>query len=124
MQFRTLGNSGLQVSLAGLGTNNFGRRLDQEGTTAVINAALDEGINFFDTATSYGDGLSEEYIGKALGARRQDVVIASKFGWPGEAPDHVVQSWRVSSGSSRTRPTCTRSRSSSSMTRTTCLSNS
>ena len=90
MQFRSLGNSGLQVSLAGLGTNNFGRRLDQEGTTAVINAALDEGINFFDTATSYGDGLSEEYIGKALGARRPDVVIASKFGWPGEAPEHVV----------------------------------
>jgi aryl-alcohol dehydrogenase-like predicted oxidoreductase len=90
MKFRTLGNSGLQVSLAGLGTNNFGRRLDQDATTAVINTALDEGINFFDTATSYGDGLSEEYIGKALGARRHDVVIASKFGWPGEAAEHIV----------------------------------
>ena len=87
MEFRRLGNSGLEVSVAGLGTNNFGMRLDYAGSEAVVNAALDAGINFFDTADIYGGGLSEEYLGKALGARRDEVLIATKFGMStGEGP--------------------------------------
>lgn len=87
MKYRRLGNSGLQVSLAGLGTNNFGMRLDYEGTKSVVDAALDAGINFFDTADIYGGGLSEEYLGRALGSRREDVLVATKFAMPvGEGP--------------------------------------
>ena len=87
MEFRRLGNSGLEVSVAGLGTNNFGMRLDYAGSEAVVNAALDAGINFFDTADIYGGGLSEEYLGKALGSRRDEVLIATKFGVStGEGP--------------------------------------
>ena len=87
MEHRRLGNSGLQVSLAGLGTNNFGMRLDYEQSAAVVEAALDAGINFFDTADIYGGGLSEEYLGRALGARREDVLIATKFAMPvGDGP--------------------------------------
>ena len=87
MEFCNLGDAGLRVSVAGLGTNNFGGRLDQEGTTAVVQEALDQGITLFDTADMYGDGRSEEYLGKALGSRRRDVVIATKFGWIfGEGP--------------------------------------
>ena len=82
MKYRRLGNSGLQVSLAGLGTNNFGGRLDYEGTASVVDAAIDAGINFFDTADIYGGGLSEEYLGRALGSRREDVLIATKFAMP------------------------------------------
>ena len=81
MQFRNLGRSGLQVSLVGVGCNNFGQRLDQAGTDAVVHAALDAGITLFDTADIYGGrGKSEEYLGKSLGARRKDIVLASKFG--------------------------------------------
>ena len=87
MKHRRLGNSGLQVSLAGLGTNNFGGRLDYEGTASVVDAAIDAGINFFDTADIYGGGLSEEYLGRALGSRREDVLIATKFAMlMGEGP--------------------------------------
>ncbi len=87
MRYRRLGTSGLQVSLAGLGTNNFGMRLDYEQSRSVVDAALDAGINFFDTADIYGGGKSEEYLGRALGARREDVLIATKFGMPvGEGP--------------------------------------
>src|SRR5687767_676609 len=80
MQTRTLGS--LAVSVVGLGCNNFGGRLDQEATTAVVNAALDAGINFFDTADVYGGTHSEEFIGRALGARRRSVIVATKFGIP------------------------------------------
>ena len=73
----------LQVSLAGLGTNNFGRRLDAAATRDVVAAALDAGVTHFDTADVYGDGLSEEYLGRALVGRRDEVVIASKFGYRG-----------------------------------------
>ena len=66
--------------MVGVGCNNFGGRLDSEGTAAVVQAALDTGINFFDTADIYGQGKSEEYLGRALGDRRDDVVIATKFG--------------------------------------------
>lgn len=81
MGFRTLGRSGLKVSLAGLGTNNFGQRVPLETAREVIDAALDHGINFFDTADVYGGrGGSETAIGEVLGARRGRVVLATKFG--------------------------------------------
>ena len=87
MDHRRLGSSGLKVSLAGLGTNNFGMRLDYDQSASVVDAALDAGINFFDTADIYGGGRSEEYLGRALGARREDVLIATKFAMPiGEGP--------------------------------------
>jgi aryl-alcohol dehydrogenase-like predicted oxidoreductase len=81
MEYRRLGNSGLQVSLAGLGCNNFGMRIDTEQTRTVVHRALDEGITLFDTADIYGNrGQSEEMLGKALGTRRNEIVLASKFG--------------------------------------------
>jgi aryl-alcohol dehydrogenase-like predicted oxidoreductase len=73
-----LGRSGLVVSTVGLGTNNFGYKLDAADSRAVIDAALDEGITLFDTADSYG--ASEEVIGEALEGRRDEVVLATKFG--------------------------------------------
>jgi aryl-alcohol dehydrogenase-like predicted oxidoreductase len=83
MKTRALGPSGLQVSEVGLGCNNFGGRLDEAGTRAVVDAALEVGINFFDTADSYGErGGSETLLGKILGARRKDVVLATKFASP------------------------------------------
>ncbi|MEO8201730.1 MAG: aldo/keto reductase [Gemmatimonadota bacterium] len=70
----------LEVSVVGLGCNNFGGRLDAERTAGVVRAALDAGMNFFDTADIYGGTRSEEYLGRALGPRRADVVLATKFG--------------------------------------------
>src|SRR3954470_12965279 len=70
----------LEVTLVGVGCNNFGWRIDQRGTVDVVNAAIEVGINFFDTADVYDTGRSEEFLGKALGARRRDVVVATKFG--------------------------------------------
>ena len=87
MAFRRLGDSGLKVSVVGLGCNNFGRRLDRDGTERVVHAALDCGINLFDTADVYSHGQSEEYLGEALKGRREQAVIASKFFSPmGEGP--------------------------------------
>lgn len=86
MEFRQLGRSGLRVSVVGLGCNNLGRAgtatESQSGTDTVINAALEAGITFFDVADTYGKqpGLSEERIGRALGTRRDEVVLATKFG--------------------------------------------
>jgi aryl-alcohol dehydrogenase-like predicted oxidoreductase len=81
MEYRKLGNSGLKVSAVGLGCNNFGMRSDAEQTRAVVHRALDEGITLFDTADIYGNrGGSEELLGKALGDRRRDVIVATKFG--------------------------------------------
>ncbi len=80
MRTRVLGNGGPEVSVVGLGTNNFGRRCDYDQTLAVIDAALDAGVTLFDTADIYGQGMSEEYIGRALEGRRDQVVIATKFG--------------------------------------------
>ena len=79
----------LDVSVVGLGCNNFGRRLDYEASALVVNAAIDEGITLFDTADVYGgDGRSEEFLGRALGSRRDDIVLATKFGAPmGEGKD-------------------------------------
>lgn len=88
MEFRSLGRSGLQVSVVGLGCNNFGSRCDAKETDAVVGRALEEGITLFDTADIYGDrGGSERLLGKALGKRRSEVVIATKFGGRmGEGP--------------------------------------
>jgi aryl-alcohol dehydrogenase-like predicted oxidoreductase len=87
----------LDVSVIGLGCNNFGRRLDAQATTKVVDAAVGEGINFFDTADIYGSTKSEEFLGQALGARRKDVIIATKFGMKvddkrqGAHPDYVLR---------------------------------
>src|SRR5215211_108246 len=78
MDTRRIGS--LEVSVVGLGCNNFGRRLDYDATSAVVDAALDAGVTFFDTADVYGGTKSEEYLGRALGRRRDDVVVATKFG--------------------------------------------
>jgi len=82
MERRQLGQSDLHVSVVGLGCNNFGLKLGQEGTDAVVSRALDLGINFFDTADVYeGDrGNSETLLGRALGKQRKDVLIGTKFG--------------------------------------------
>ena len=75
------GETGLEVSLVGLGCNAFGRRVDEKGTHAVIDAAIDAGIDFFDTAETYGDGNSELFIGTGLKGRRDKVFLATKFGF-------------------------------------------
>jgi aryl-alcohol dehydrogenase-like predicted oxidoreductase len=83
MRYRSLGSSGLVVSVAGLGCNNFGRRLGVEPARAVLDAAIEAGITLLDTAESYGGGRSEEIIGEVLAGRRDRVVIATKFGHRG-----------------------------------------
>ena len=81
MNQRTLGKSGLQVSLVGLGCNNFGGRTDAEASRRVVHKALDLGITLFDTADIYGErGGSETILGQALGERRKDIVLATKCG--------------------------------------------
>lgn len=82
MKYRQLGHSGLVVSTVGVGCNNFGGRVDAAGTQRVVHAAIDLGINLFDTADIYGTGQSEEMLGLALRNRRDDVVIATKFAMP------------------------------------------
>ena len=95
MEKRTIGS--LEVTLAGLGCNNFGWRIDEEASAAVVHAALDAGVNFFDTADVYDQGHSEEFLGRALGARRKDVIVATKFrmkmgeGKEGARPEYVLQ---------------------------------
>ena len=80
MRTRFLGEGGPEVSVVGLGTNNFGGRIDYEQSLAVIDAALDAGVTLIDTADIYGQGTSEEHIGRALEGRRDRVYIATKFG--------------------------------------------
>ncbi len=93
METRTIGS--LKVSVVGVGCNNFGSRLDRAQTADVVGAALDAGITLFDTADIYGGAKSEEYLGAALGARRDDIVLATKFGAPyeghegGAAPAYI-----------------------------------
>ena len=82
MRTRLLGDGGPEVSVVGLGTNNFGGRIDYDQSLAVIEAALDAGITLFDTADIYGPGTSEEFIGRALEGRRDGVLVATKFGKP------------------------------------------
>src|SRR5690242_21315539 len=82
MRYRPVGDSGLMVSVAGLGCNNFGRRLDLGATRAVVDAAIEAGITLLDTADIYGNGGgSEELLGQVLAGRRDQVVLASKFGF-------------------------------------------
>lgn len=100
MEYRHLGTAGLRVSVIGLGGNTFGRYVDEAGTAAIVAAALEAGINFFDTADIYHQGVSEEYLGRAIRGRRDDVLIATKVGMrAGERPNesgasrkHVVES--------------------------------
>jgi len=81
MRYRPLGDSGLMVSVTGLGCNNFGRRLDLDATRAVVDAALEAGITLLDTSDTYGNGGgSEELLGEVLAGRRDEVVLATKFG--------------------------------------------
>src|ERR1700686_3687613 len=101
MEKRKLGS--LEVSVVGVGCNNFGWRIDAAATARVVDAALDAGINFFDTADIYGAGQSEQFLGPALGARRKQVVLATKFGMksgdqmPGGAkPAYVKQALEAS----------------------------
>lgn len=82
MKYRTLGRTGVQVSVAGIGGNQFGTVVDARGTAAILDRALELGVNFVDTAESYGGGTSEEAIGKAIARRRGDFVIATKTGAP------------------------------------------
>ena len=95
METRRIGS--LEVSVVGLGCNNFGWRIDADASAAAVNAALDAGINFFDTADIYGAGQSEEFLGRALGARRAEALIATKFGMKmdeqrrGARPEYVRQ---------------------------------
>ena len=95
METRRIGS--LSVSVVGLGCNNFGERLDAERTAATVQAALDAGITFFDTADIYGGTRSEEFLGRALGRRREAVVVATKFGMEvderrrGAKPEYVRQ---------------------------------
>jgi aryl-alcohol dehydrogenase-like predicted oxidoreductase len=95
MDTRPIGS--LAVSVVGLGCNNFGMRVDYAETEAVVHAALDAGITFFDTADIYGSTRSEEFLGRALAGRRQHVVLATKFGMPvdehrkGARPAYVRQ---------------------------------
>jgi aryl-alcohol dehydrogenase-like predicted oxidoreductase len=83
MQLRRFGTTNLKVSAVGLGCNNFGGRLDQAATERVVHAALDAGVTLFDTADIYGNrGDSERLLGRALGPRRKDIVLVTKFGLP------------------------------------------
>ena len=80
MRYRSLGDSGLLVSVAGLGCNNFGRRLDADATRPVVDAAIDAGITLFDTADMYGGGGgSEQILGEVLAGRRDQVVLATEL---------------------------------------------
>ncbi len=95
MEYKSLGASGLQVSVVGLGCNNFGMRIDETQTGIVVNKAIDAGINFFDTAEMYGGGgVSEEYLGKALGSRRGEILLTTKFGYspPDGSRGNIVKS--------------------------------
>ena len=106
MDTRRIGT--LEVSVVGLGCNNFGPRLDAAGTADVVHAALDAGITFFDTADVYGAGRSEEFLAAALGRRRDAVVLASKFGielgpgLKGGKPAYVKRACEASLGRLRT----------------------
>jgi len=96
MRFRSLGRSELTVSVVGLGCNAFGMRIDAQRTQEVVDAALDAGVTLFDTADTYGLGASEELLGQALGSRRDEVVIATKFGMPASGLNGLEDGGRAS----------------------------
>jgi len=105
MEYRPLGNSGLKVSALGLGTNSFGRRVNENQAAAIIDQALDLGVNFLDTANMYSEGVSETFIGKALRTKRQRALIATKFGRSmGEGPNDHGASLLCSLGTYSRRP--------------------
>lgn len=92
MEYRNLGKAGVKVSAIGIGCNQFGGKVDATGTKAIVQRALDEGINFFDTANVYGNpnGTSEEFVGAALEGQRENAVIATKVRFKmGEGPNDV-----------------------------------
>jgi aryl-alcohol dehydrogenase-like predicted oxidoreductase len=99
MEYKKLGKSGLRVSVTGLGCNNFGMRIDKDQTKSVVDRAIELGVTLFDTANIYGGTKSEEFLGAALGERRRDVIIATKFSGPvgggplnrGGSRRHVIQ---------------------------------
>jgi aryl-alcohol dehydrogenase-like predicted oxidoreductase len=80
MQYRQLGSSGLRISAVGLGCNPFGNEVDQPTAKAIVDAAMNEGVTYFDTADSYFEGRSEQLLGEALKGRRHEVLVATKFG--------------------------------------------
>ena len=82
MEYRKLGNSGLKISEIGLGSNTFGWVVDEQTSAAVINSALDLGINYIDTADLYDRGNSEQFVGRAIKGKRSELIIATKFGIP------------------------------------------
>jgi aryl-alcohol dehydrogenase-like predicted oxidoreductase len=84
MEYRRMGNSGLRVSAVGLGCNPFGNEVDAAGAARIVGRALDLGVTYFDTADSYFEGRSEEFLGRALEGKRGDAIIATKFGNPVE----------------------------------------
>ena len=104
MEYRNLGRAGVKVSVIGIGCNQFGGKVDKEGTKAIVHRALDEGINFFDTADAYSKGVSEEYLGAALEGMREKVVIATKVRYAmGDGPNdqgtsryHIMQAVEAS----------------------------
>ncbi len=90
MEYRVLGKSGLKVSEIGLGGNNFGGRVGEQESISVIHRALELGINFIDTANTYSQGRSEEFVGKGIKGKRSEVIIASKVGFPmGDGPNEL-----------------------------------
>ena len=96
MELVTLGDSGLTASRVGLGCNNFGGRIDLDATRAVVDAALEVGVTFFDTAEVYGNGGdSERFLGEILDGRRNQVVLATKFGWGSESGDGAADTIRA-----------------------------
>ena len=99
MNYRNLGNSGILVSEIGLGTNNFGRKLNYKESEVIIKSSLDHGINLLDTADMYSNGLSEEYIGKATKENRDQYIIASKGGMnPMPSPTDTKVAQRINEG--------------------------
>ena len=104
MESRTIGS--LEVSVLGLGCNNFGRRVDEGGTRRVVDAAIDAGVTLFDTADIYGGTLSESFLGRILQGRRDRIVLATKFGMdvaPGKTGAAPVRfsRWTSSAGGIR-----------------------
>ena len=95
LRYRQLGRSGLTVSVLGLGTRSFGRTCDEEHARAVVNEAIDLGVTFIDTAASYADGVSETMLGKVMNRRRDEVIVATKFGGPRSvSPERALGSRR------------------------------
>src|SRR4030088_3504948 len=109
MQFGSLGRTGVQVSTLVLGAMNFGSlgRTTQDEVTAMVDAALERGINLIDTADMYGQGESEEMVGKAIAGRRDDIVLATKASMPmGDERNHQGSSrrWLVTEVGTSLRP--------------------